>query len=141
MPRVPTGATALTWPGYLVLGLSTLFLGYLLWTKQASSRMKGHRLEELADLLPDQGRIGGTALVYFHTPACSACKSMTPRVENLRRDHPRVFVVDISTNPEAARRFGLLAMPTTLLARDGLVVEVIVGASRLRQAEAFLGAA
>jgi hypothetical protein len=55
----------------------------------------------------------------------------------IRHDR-QVFAIDTGAHPRPARHFGVLATPTTLLARGGVVVNVIVGADDLRRAEALL---
>jgi thioredoxin 1 len=56
---------------------------------------------------------------------------VTPVLEQLAQDEARrmrVVSLDVDANPDAARTYGILGMPTMLLFRDGQVVQRIIGA-------------
>ena len=83
---------------------------------------------------PDMSEISGhtlgpdeTAMVYFYGPHCRACKPMTPVVKAMGEKQINVYVVDISERPRLARDFGLIATPTVMLVRNGLISQVRVG--------------
>jgi thioredoxin 1 len=68
-----------------------------------------------------------TALFYFYSPSCGACKSMTPIVSGYTKNNSRCFKVDISKDMETARAFGVMGTPSTVLVEDGIIKEFIVG--------------
>lgn len=72
----------------------------------------------------------GFVAVDFWAEWCGACRMMTPVVEATERDLPgvRFFAMDADANPVTAARLGVRSLPTTLLLRDGEVVDRIVGA-------------
>lgn len=69
----------------------------------------------------------GTSLVWFHSPTCGPCRAMEPTIRELAASHP-VRIVDVSVDPETAMAMSVMATPTTLVVRDGKVVDVMLGA-------------
>ncbi|MCA9495284.1 MAG: thioredoxin family protein [Myxococcales bacterium] len=70
---------------------------------------------------------GGTSIVWFHSPSCGPCRAMEPTIHDLARSHP-VRIVDVSKDPETAMAMSVMATPTTLVVKDGKVVDVMLGA-------------
>ena len=71
----------------------------------------------LADLGPI--RAGAFILVYFSSSTCVQCNTaQRPAIEklsNLFGDSLQVFEIDASKEPELARRWGVMSVPTTFL--------------------------
>lgn len=71
------------------------------------------------------------SLVYFWAPWCNPCKHMTFIVEKMLKkyeDQISIGKVDVSSYPEIASKYFVLAVPTFILFREGTVLEVLVGA-------------
>ena len=101
-------------------------------TMIAARRMVGTPVEE-------DGRGGsGDRMIYFYSPNCSPCRSMTPIVERLAQESDRVVKVDIQRDPETARAFHIRATPTTILVKQQRVLEVALGAKTEKQLQALL---
>ncbi|HVN83912.1 MAG TPA: thioredoxin [Candidatus Binatia bacterium] len=69
-------------------------------------------------------------LVDFWAPHCSACRSLSPTVDEIARDYAgQVKVVKINTddNPQAPARYGVRAIPNLLLFKGGAVQAQIIG--------------
>jgi thioredoxin 1 len=81
-------------------------------------------------------------LVDFWAAWCGPCRVMNPLLADLAsdRDDLRVVKVDTEANVETAARFGVLAMPTFLLFRNGEEVLRLVGSRPRRRLEAELDA-
>jgi len=62
---------------------------------------------------------GHSAIVYFTTPTCAPCKTIQrPAIEKLKRKLGKklqVFEVDASQEPELAKEWGVLSVPTTFI--------------------------
>ena len=101
-------------------------------TMIAARRMVGTPVEE-------DGRSGsGDRMIYFYSPSCSPCRSMTPIVERLAQESDRVVKVDIQRDPETARAFHIRATPTTILVKQQRVLEVALGAKTEQQLQRLL---
>jgi thioredoxin 1 len=82
-------------------------------------------------------------LVDFWAAWCGPCRVMHPVLAELAadRDDVRVVKLDTEENVETAARYGVLAMPTFLLFRNGAEVLRLVGSRPRRRLEAELDAA
>lgn len=78
----------------------------------------------------DVVKAGKPTLVDFWAPWCGPCKAIAPMVEELAGSHEQVNFrkMNIDDHPKVAGRYGIRAIPTLLLFKDGQVVDQIVGA-------------
>jgi thioredoxin 1 len=68
--------------------------------------------------------------VDFWAEWCAPCRAMGPYVDKLAGDYDgKLKVVKINTqdNPEVPAKYGITAIPTFLLIKDGEVVKQMVG--------------
>ena len=87
-------------------------------------RIRSHRLDrvELADfgLTPD-----GEVVLQFTHPLCSDCRTLEAR---LRAEGRRVVTVDVSRQPDLARKYGVALVPTAVsVTRTGVVQARLAG--------------
>jgi thioredoxin 1 len=82
-------------------------------------------------------------LVDFWAAWCGPCRVMNPILAELAadRDDIRVVKLDTEEHQEVAARYGVLAMPTFLLFKDGEPVLQLVGSRPRKRLEAELAAA
>ena len=69
-------------------------------------------------------------LVDFWAEWCGPCKLVEPVLEDIAASHrDRLTIVrcDVDDNPDLARRYGVMSMPTLMLFRDGEPVLRLVG--------------
>jgi thioredoxin 1 len=79
-------------------------------------------------------------LVDFWAEWCMPCRMLAPTIEKLAADYAgklKVGKVDTDANRDISMKFGISAIPTVLLFKDGQVVQKFVG---LRQDKEFRAA-
>eukprot|EP00823_Brevimastigomonas_motovehiculus_P005079 TRINITY_DN353_c0_g1_i1.p1 TRINITY_DN353_c0_g1~~TRINITY_DN353_c0_g1_i1.p1 ORF type:complete len:152 (-),score=28.70 TRINITY_DN353_c0_g1_i1:134-544(-) len=88
-------------------------------------------LEELEKTV--SGQPGKLVVLDWFATWCGPCKQISPIFEKLSNDPVNKNVVfvkaDVDEMPEGAEKYGVSAMPTFQMMKEGKVVETIVGAS------------
>ncbi len=70
----------------------------------------------------------GLTILDFTAQWCPPCKALAPILERAAaHHHVRLAAIDTDEQPELAERFGVRAMPTVVLWRDGKEVGRFVG--------------
>jgi thioredoxin 1 len=74
-------------------------------------------------------------VVDFWASWCGPCRAMSPILEELasERDDFRVVKIDAEANVATAARYGVMAMPTFVVFRDGAPVGKLVGSRPKRR--------
>lgn len=72
----------------------------------------------------------GTVLVDFFATWCGPCKMLTPVLEELSSDYEgkaTIVKVDVDQEQELAMQYGVMAVPTMIIFKNGEAVEQIQG--------------
>ena len=84
-------------------------------------------------------------LVDFWAEWCGPCKMVAPVLEEIAAENPdkiEVVKLNIDENPETARAYRIMSIPTMSVFKNGQIVKTIVGAkpktALLRDLEGFL---
>lgn len=111
-----------------IIGL--LVLAYL-WFKRWGLK-RAQTYASMGDPLLNDLPAGQPAILYFTADWCGACKlHQRPALQQLLIDQPdlKVITVDVEVQPQDAKRWGILSLPTTIiLNNDHVPVAVNHGA-------------
>ena len=82
----------------------------------------------------------GTVLVDFFATWCGPCKMLSPIIEQVAAEHPelKVVKVDVDEVPSVAGKYGIQAIPTLFLVKDGKAVASQMGFVNKNQLENFI---
>jgi thioredoxin 1 len=95
-------------------------------------------ITDLTDSTFDEEVNGAVELVVvdFWAEWCGPCKLISPVLEELASEHPdtlRVTKVNVDDNPDVARRFEIMSIPTLMLFKDGVAKKRLIGAKGKQQ--------
>lgn len=81
-------------------------------------------------------------LLDFWASWCGPCRMVSPVVDEIAREHSELMVgkVNVDEQPELARSFGVMSIPTLVAMRGGKVVRQAVGARPKPDILALVGA-
>ena len=84
----------------------------------------------------------GLVLVDFWATWCGPCRMQAPILEKLSEelseDELNILKMDVDENPETARVFGIMSIPTLLFKKDGQVVKQVAGVHTAAQIKAIV---
>ena len=82
----------------------------------------------------------GTVLIDFFATWCGPCKMLSPVIEQVEREHPdlKVVKVDVDEAPQIAVKYGIQAIPTLFLVKEGKVIDSRMGYLNKNQLEGFV---
>jgi len=123
----------MSWLMILLLVVTAFMILVPMLTYLSARRQLGRPVDSAA-----KGGGEGDRLIYFYSPTCGPCRSMTPIIDQLARDNPRVFKVNVMEDLETARAFNIRATPTTVLVKDERVLDIVLGAKGQKQLESLL---
>ncbi|HHO49890.1 MAG TPA: thioredoxin [Deltaproteobacteria bacterium] len=109
-----------------VLAALGVVLGLQAWARSRIAAQRGQHVPALPGPLGEAMR--GDVLLFFHSPSCGPCRGMHAHLQPLAASDPRVQIVDVTRDTEAARAFKIMATPTVITVRGGLIEDTRIGA-------------
>jgi len=113
---------------YIVLGLVAAFFLLQFFMGLKMKMKKGKSVPELNGAHGRMVKSGTKVLMYFYSPNCRACKSLTPILRGLSKKHKNVFSINITKDMDTARNLGILGTPSIVLVEGGIIKEFMAGA-------------
>ena len=77
----------------------------------------------------------GVSLLDFYADWCGPCRMVLPLVDQIADERRDLLVgkVNVNENPDLAREFGVLSIPTLIVMKDGKVINRASGARNKSQ--------
>ena len=89
-------------------------------------------IHDLTDATCDEeiGGAGGPVLVDCWAEWGGPCKMIAPVLEEIaaENDSLRITKLNVDDNPDAARRYGVMSIPTMIVFKDGQEAKRLIGA-------------
>ena len=72
----------------------------------------------------------GIALLDFYADWCGPCRMVLPIVDEIASEREDLFVgkINVNDNPDLAREFGIVSIPTLIVMKDGKIINRSSGA-------------
>lgn len=79
-------------------------------------------------------------LLDFWASWCGPCRMVLPIIEQIagERDDIKVAKINVDEEPELARQYGIMTIPTLMVIKDGKIVQQSAGAKSKAQILAML---
>lgn len=84
----------------------------------------------------------GLVMLDFWATWCGPCRMQTPILEQLDAEckgNVKVCKIDVDAEPELAKSFGIMSIPTLIAFKDGKQLEKRVGVQSLEQLQEMFG--
>lgn len=122
----------------IVLAISFLIWQLIPFIK--AREMQGVLSPDLSDVLNEGQAKAKRLLIYFWSPSCGMCRSVTPVIDKLMQSRDDVLKINVSENLDVARRFKIMGTPTMVLINEGKIDKVIIGAKSEKSINTLLNA-
>ena len=113
---------------YIILAIVGFFVFIQVFFFVQGMLKKGKKIEDFGGELGKKVKSGRKLLLYFYSPGCTACKTMTPIVEKMSQINKDVHKIDLSRDMKLARVFGVMGTPATVLVENSKISKYVLGA-------------
>ena len=113
---------------YIILAVAGFIIFMQIFVRLSTYLKKGKEINGIGGELGKKINAGEKLLVYFFSPSCGACRSVTPIIENMKKENSNVYKIDVSQKPEISRGFGVMGTPATIVVENKKISQYILGA-------------
>ena len=84
----------------------------------------------------------GLSLLDFYADWCGPCRMVLPIVDEIANERSDLLVgkINVNDNPDLAKEFGVMSIPTLVVMKDGKVINRVSGARSKAQILELVGA-
>jgi thioredoxin 1 len=77
----------------------------------------------------------GVSLLDFYADWCGPCRMVLPIVDEIAKERDDLLVgkINVNDNPDLAKEFGVMSIPTLIVMKDGKIVNRVSGAKSKSQ--------
>lgn len=123
---------------YIVLAFAGFFIFLQLFTGISTRLKRGKSIGGMKGALGREIDSGGKVLVYFYSNTCAACRPMTPLIEKLNEEFRNIYMINISSDIDTARLFGVMGTPATVVVEAGKISNYVLGAKNYNYLRSLL---
>ena len=116
---------------YIILFIIGLFVFMQVYVRLSIYLKKGKEIGQIPGTFGKMLSEEGKHLVYFYSDSCAACKPMTPIIESLRKEYKNVHKINVATQMDIGRTFGVLGTPSTVILKNRTIQSFFVGVKPL----------
>ena len=89
---------------------------------------KGKIVQDLGGELGERIKTGQRLLLYFYSPSCGACRTMTPVIEKMKNEKKNVMKINVQDDYSVARKLGVMGTPATVVIENSRINHFVLGA-------------
>ncbi len=112
----------------ILIAIVALFLLFQLYPLFISLQVRGKKIPSLAGVIPDSVQKQPRYLLYFWSPQCGMCKTMTQVIKKLIDTHNNLAIVNAAEHPESTKALGVMGTPALVVIENGVIMNVMLGA-------------
>lgn len=113
---------------FIIIGIIGFFIFLQVFIRFASILKKGKTITGINGELGRKIKSGSKLLIYFYSPTCGACRTITPIIDKLKKERSNIYKIDASRDTKLAQQFGIMGTPATVVVNNEKIAEYILGA-------------
>lgn len=115
---------------YVVLAIVGFFVFIRLLAWFNGRMKKGKAIQPFTGEISRKIQSGEKLLLYFYSPSCGACKTMTPVIDEMKKKNNNIYKINLAKESERkiGQIFGVMGTPATVVVEDSKIDQFILGA-------------